>query len=150
MSEPPPSEPPPRSRGVIALKAENCTVCMICVQECPDWCITIEGHAEHVPATDAAEAEGAPNRRPRSTNVLDRFAIDFGLCMYCGICVDTCPFDALFWSPEYAYDTASGPTGLIAEEPRLGQWLGTVPEPVALDPGAASEAPPGSRRRGRI
>jgi NADH-quinone oxidoreductase subunit I len=30
-------------------------------------------------------------------NVLDEFTIDFGVCMYCGICVDVCPFDALAW-----------------------------------------------------
>ena len=35
---------PARSRGVIALLEENCTVCMLCVRECPDWCIYIESH----------------------------------------------------------------------------------------------------------
>ena len=35
--------------------------------------------------------------------MLDRFDIDYALCMYCGICVEVCPFDALFWSPEYEY-----------------------------------------------
>jgi NADH-quinone oxidoreductase subunit I len=30
-------------------------------------------------------------------NVLDSFTIDWGLCMYCGICVEVCPFDALAW-----------------------------------------------------
>jgi NADH-quinone oxidoreductase subunit I len=29
--------------------------------------------------------------------VLDRFAIDWSLCMYCGICVEECPYDALEW-----------------------------------------------------
>src|SRR6266511_2683109 len=29
---------PARSRGVIALLEENCTVCMLCSRECPDWC----------------------------------------------------------------------------------------------------------------
>jgi len=32
----------PRARGVIALKEENCTACMLCVRSCPDWCIYIE------------------------------------------------------------------------------------------------------------
>ena len=30
--------PPIRSRGVIALREDNCTVCMLCVRSCPDWC----------------------------------------------------------------------------------------------------------------
>src|ERR1700712_4538476 len=72
--------PPPRSRGLIALREANCTVCMICVRECPDWCITIEGHAEHAAAPGSEPgAEGAPARLLRSTRVLDRLALDFCL-----------------------------------------------------------------------
>jgi NADH-quinone oxidoreductase subunit I len=37
-------ELPPRSRGVIALLEENCTSCMLCARECPDWCIYIDSH----------------------------------------------------------------------------------------------------------
>jgi NADH-quinone oxidoreductase subunit I len=117
------SAPPPRSRGVIALDEDACTVCMICARECPDWCIYIEGHAEHVPPADGS----TPSRRPRSTTVLDRFAIDFGLCMYCGICVEACPFDALFWSPDYRYDEPAL-TELTQERQRLVDWMPTVPD----------------------
>src|SRR5215831_3028971 len=46
---PAPGGPPARSRGVIALLEENCTVCMLCARECPDWCIYIESHKEPVP-----------------------------------------------------------------------------------------------------
>ena len=42
-------ELPPRSRGVIALFEENCTVCMLCARECPDWCIYIDSHKESCP-----------------------------------------------------------------------------------------------------
>src|SRR5438093_199977 len=43
---------PARTRGVIALKQENCTVCWKCSRECPDWCIYIESHKEtHPPAS---------------------------------------------------------------------------------------------------
>src|SRR5215831_21387035 len=93
---PAPGGPPARSRGVIALLEENCTVCMLCAREGPDWCIYIEGHKEQRPP----RREGG---RPRTVSVLDRFDIDYALCMYCGICVEVCPFDALFWSPEFEY-----------------------------------------------
>lgn len=119
---------PPRSRGVIGLLEENCTVCMLCARECPDWCVYIDSHKETVPGRDGA--------RDRTRNVLDRFAIDFALCMYCGICVEVCPFDALFWSPEFeyaSYDIAD----LTHERDRLREWMWTVPPPPALDPGAA-------------
>ncbi|MEU7024417.1 NADH-quinone oxidoreductase subunit I [Streptomyces sp. NPDC046203] len=119
-------ELPPRTRGVIALFEENCTVCMLCARECPDWCIYIDSHKETVPAA-------APGGRERSRNVLDRFAIDFSLCMYCGICVEVCPFDALFWSPEFEY-AETDIQELTHERDKLREWMWTVPEPPALDP----------------
>ncbi|WP_327586218.1 4Fe-4S binding protein [Nonomuraea sp. NBC_00507] len=118
---------PPRSRGVIALVEENCTSCMLCARECPDWCIYIDSHKETIPAPEGGRA--------RQRNVLDRFAIDFSLCMYCGICIEVCPFDALFWSPEFEY--AEGDIrNLVHEKDQLVAWTQTVPPPPAHDPGA--------------
>jgi NADH-quinone oxidoreductase subunit I len=110
---------PPRSRGVIALLEENCTSCMLCARECPDWCIYIDAHKETVEV---------PGARPRQQNVLDRFAIDFALCMYCGICVEVCPFDALFWAPEYEY-AGTDLVDLTHERDRLRSWMAAVPPP---------------------
>jgi NADH-quinone oxidoreductase subunit I len=122
--------PPTRARGVIALKEENCTVCMLCGRSCPDWCIYIEGHKEKRPP----RREGG---RPRTVNVIDRFDIDYALCMYCGICVEVCPFDALFWSPEYEYsEVRIG--DLLHDKDRLNAWMDTVPEPLPLEAGAES------------
>jgi len=129
----------PRSRGVIALLEENCTVCMLCARECPDWCISIESHQETEPPL-------APRGRPRVRNVLDRFAIDFGLCMYCGICVDVCPFDALFWSPEFEH-AGGDPDALVHEREQLREWMWTVPAPPALDPAAEPPAEVVAARR---
>jgi NADH-quinone oxidoreductase subunit I len=123
---------PARSRGVIGLLEENCTVCMLCARECPDWCIYIESHKEPVPAEP-----GAPARRGgrQVRNALDRFAIDFSLCMYCGICIEVCPYDALFWSPEFSY-AETDILDLTHERGRLREWMRTVPPPPAHDPGA--------------
>jgi NADH-quinone oxidoreductase subunit I len=116
---------PPRSRGVIALLAENCTVCMLCARECPDWCIYIDSHKESFQPPGAA--------RPRQRNVLDRFAIDFSLCMWCGICIEACPFDALYWTPEFEY-AEYDIRDLLHEKDRLDEWMLTVPPPPAHDP----------------
>jgi NADH-quinone oxidoreductase subunit I len=121
----------PRTRGVIALKEENCTVCMLCARECPDWCIYIEGHKEKRPP----RREGG---KPRTVNALDRFDIDYALCMYCGICVEVCPFDALFWSPEYEYSESSI-ADLLHDKDKLGEWMVTVPDPPALEAGAVKK-----------
>src|SRR6266498_72031 len=118
---------PARTRGVIALKEANCTVCYKCSRECPDWCIYIDAHKEtHEPASGG---------RARSVKVLDRFAIDYALCMYCGICVEVCPFDALFWSPEFEY-AEYDILDMTHEKERLEEWTYTVLPPPELEAGA--------------
>ncbi len=122
---------PPRTRGVIALKQENCTVCYKCSRECPDWCIYIEAHKETNPPASGGKA--------RSVKVLDRFDIDYALCMYCGICVEVCPFDALFWSPEFEYATYDI-HDLLHDKEKLEEWTYTVLPPLPIEEGA--ELPP--------
>jgi len=118
---------PPRTRGVIALKQENCTVCYKCSRECPDWCIYIDAHKEtHEPAAGG---------RARSAKILDRFAIDYALCMYCGICVEVCPFDALFWSPEFEY-AEYDIVELTHEKEKLEEWCYTVLPPPEIEDNA--------------
>ena len=77
------------THGSIALIEDRCTSCMICARECPTWCITLTSHLE--------QTVPAPGARPRTHNVLDSFAIDWALCMYCGVCIEQCPTDALEW-----------------------------------------------------
>jgi len=113
--------PPIRARGVIALREDNCTSCMLCARSCPDWCIYIEGHKELAPPRRAGG-------KPRQVNKLDRFDIDYALCMYC-------PFDALFWSPEYEYSEPHI-ADLLHDKAKLGEWMETVPEAPALEAGA--------------
>lgn len=116
----PPEIPVDRARGVIALKSENCTVCMLCARSCPDWCIYIEGHKTKAPPR-------RPGGKERTVSALDRFDIDYSLCMYCGICVEVCPFDALFWSPEFEYSEPRI-ADLLHDEARLNEWMETVPD----------------------
>jgi NADH-quinone oxidoreductase subunit I len=101
---------------------------MLCARSCPDWCIYIEGHKELAPP----RREGG---KPRQVNKLDRFDIDYALCMYCGICVEVCPFDALFWSPEYEYSEPRI-ADLLHDKRKLGEWMETVPEAPDLESGA--------------
>ena len=123
--------PAPRARGVIALKEENCTVCMLCARSCPDWCIYIEGHKTKAPPRRAGG-------KPRTVQLLDRFDIDYALCMYCGICVEVCPFDALFWSPEFEYSEPRI-ADMLHDKDKLGEWMETVPDPQPYEAGAEAK-----------
>ena len=104
--------------SVIALIPEACTSCLLCVRECPTWCITLDSHTESVTEPGA--------RRARSVSILDAFTIDFGLCMYCGICVEVCPFDALEWRSVVDPGSASR-EGLVQGIHGLSAWPSDPP-----------------------
>ena len=103
------------SHRSIRLIEPACTSCMICARECPTWCISIDSHAEPV--------EGVPSAsRQRTQNALDRFAIDWSLCMYCGICIEECPYDALEWVGDLTQPGSN--SGSLVEEmvqPRIAR-----------------------------
>ena len=82
-------------RGHLVLHVESCTACMLCVRECPAWCISLRARQE----PDPAPAIGG-GRKERTRHVLESFEVDYGLCMYCSVCVDVCPTDCLSWLPE--------------------------------------------------
>ena len=81
---------PARYRGHIELTRDEqgqpkCVVCMACQKACPSRCISIEGR----------KAEGATRR------TLTLYGLDFTTCSLCGLCVESCNFDALHFSKEY-------------------------------------------------
>ena len=125
----------------IALHPASCTSCMLCVRECPDWCISIEAHSE--PDPDATQYSNA--RRPTTKNVLDKFTINFGDCMWCGICVEVCPFDALFWS-QTPIENSANPTDLVLDQTALIKFL---PGAKRVDGTSAPQLtdPPSGRRK---
>ena len=101
--------------AVIGLDPAACTSCLICVRECPVWCISLAWH-------DVPEPDSDP-RRPRTKAVLDEFTIDFGVCMFCGICVEACPFDALAWNQELVTGVERGELRAGIDE--LAAWWPT-------------------------
>lgn len=81
----------PRYRGHIDLTCDaatgkpKCVVCMACQRACPSGCIKLDG----------AKAEGAPRKS------LTSYTLNFTTCSLCGLCVESCSFDALHFSKEY-------------------------------------------------
>ncbi len=70
----------------------RCTACKACERACPHGVISIEG-------------ERNPDRESKQKMLVTRFTWNAGRCMYCGLCVEACPSDALHWGQGYELAT---------------------------------------------
>jgi formate hydrogenlyase subunit 6/NADH:ubiquinone oxidoreductase subunit I len=107
---------PPRYRGFLKTDMNICTGCTLCQGACPIQCIEI-GIAKTapspqpsplmgggdailpVPLTGEGKGGGAPAR------VIDKFNIDIGKCMFCGLCTEVCPTGAIHFTREFEGST---------------------------------------------
>jgi formate hydrogenlyase subunit 6/NADH:ubiquinone oxidoreductase subunit I len=71
-------EIPVRARTNLLWFEERCTGCSTCAQACPDGCILVQ-----------------TSPRDDGTLSIDRYEIDFRICMYCGLCTEACPYQAI-------------------------------------------------------
>ena len=80
-----------RGQGLIRLRMAQldptavykCTGCGICEKNCPQHCITV------------VKKEG--EKQPET------YMVNYGLCMFCRICIDMCPFNALQQTQEHEF-----------------------------------------------
>ncbi len=63
----------------------KCTACKSCERACPHGVIKVEG-------------ERNPDRESKKKMLVTHFTWDAGRCLFCGLCVEACNFDALRWS----------------------------------------------------
>jgi len=115
-------ELPERSRWAVAPKFDpsgnpKCTACMACVRACPDHILDLQ--------FETAEDK---------SKHIEHFRYEVGACMMCGLCVETCPFDAIEMSHDYelavtepdelVYDLL---TDVDAASPRAKREAGAAP-----------------------
>ncbi|MGD1054980.1 MAG: NADH-quinone oxidoreductase subunit I [Nitrososphaerales archaeon] len=86
----------PGFKGRHILFLDKCTGCQLCAIACDGVAVAI----------DMQKAQ-----RDMPQNKKDIWpAVDYGRCVFCGLCVDACPFAALYMTNEYelsAYDKMS-------------------------------------------
>jgi formate hydrogenlyase subunit 6/NADH:ubiquinone oxidoreductase subunit I len=64
----------------------KCTVCTSCAKTCP------QGAIQLITQVDPAN----PNKF-----TVSKFEVDTGYCIFCGLCVEACPYNALFMGSAY-------------------------------------------------
>ncbi len=83
----------PGFKGRHLLFFEKCTGCQLCAIACDGVAVAID-------------MQKVPKGRPQNKKDIWP-AVDYGRCVFCGLCVDACPFDALYMTNDYelsAYD----------------------------------------------
>lgn len=104
-------EPFAGARGLHALVRDietgepTCVGCCLCAAMCPSECI-------HIYTSDGEDHE----------KILDRYEIDTLRCVFCGFCVEACPYGAVVMSEHYAYSGYTREEFYYTKDRLLENW----------------------------
>ncbi len=85
-----------RFRGLLTMphndrNEHKCTACGICMINCPNGTINV------VSKKVVDETTG------KEKKILDKHLYDLGSCTFCALCTETCPQDAIAWTPAFEH-----------------------------------------------
>ena len=85
-----------RFRGMLTMPHDEknrhkCNACGICATNCPNGTLQVLSKKE------LDETTGKEKR------VLDRYLYDLGSCTFCALCTQTCPQNAIAWTPNFEH-----------------------------------------------
>ncbi len=104
-------EPSRRIRGQqFVWRKDLCTGCATCAKNCPNGIIHIE-----------------TSRNGDNSYIVDKIVFDTGRCMFCGICVEVCPYNALYMGRSY-------------EQSRYSRRLLWADKEILMDPESEASA----------
>jgi len=78
-----------RFRGLLGYNEPQCIACLLCMQICPIDVIAVKG----------VRIEGRKGKAPLT------YTIDYAKCMFCGLCVESCPTGAVFFTRQFEAST---------------------------------------------
>jgi NADH-quinone oxidoreductase subunit I len=110
----------PRFRGAVGLLPhpetgrEKCVGCGLCPQVCPVDCISIGVKEDESPGAEHLDEwhpfehyylKGLDPEEPRSKKMVYYYEINETRCLYCGLCVEVCPVEAIIMSHHFEMAT---------------------------------------------
>ena len=115
-------QPSANYRGVHRLNKDDqgrvkCVACMLCATACPVHCIDIVG------AT-------APEAWTDREKYCQSFVIDELRCIYCGMCEEVCPEEAIFLKKEEPIFVGTSRQAMIRDKQELYRLGGVVVRPI--------------------
>ena len=95
-----------RARGQqFVWRADLCTGCATCAKSCPHGIIHIE-----------------TSKNGGNKYIVDKIEFDIGRCMFCGLCVEVCPYNALYMGRAYEQGKYSDAKEILNEDPELKKY----------------------------
>ncbi len=91
---------PDGSRGKLDTEIDDCIGCMACARACPVDCITITTKKAPKGLDLGTTSDGTKKKL-----VVPQFDIDISICLYCGLCVESCPTGCIRMTKDYEYST---------------------------------------------